>query len=547
MTSGYTGTITVPAPAIVSIGPEGLVQQGGTFDSSAVTGTIAVNGPTALSGGTFIAPAGTWETNSFTKSGSPNFNHTSGRFKITGEVANCNVSNIFANNQTFFDLELFSGCSRTFDLNNQNLTATNSLTLSGGDFRRGKITLTGTQITVGSFDSGNLDNGILEFAAAAHTIISASGGGLPHIDFNMLGAYEAKINGSVVIRGNVARPGQGAFGRVSDSHTIKFETPFQIGFGCVDTSLDLANSNFGQLHFSNSCGAPEKVFTIAGSPWIYGNLRFAPTAVVNNPMKVNGGTLNVEGGSAYVDNAVMMGGDTLVKLNNINSSILGGVAGGKFPSVEIAKTGSNLVTFTGEVGIAEDLLFTNGSIIAGGSTVVLYNLGAAPAKINFPNILDNLTFKKVAGSNSMIDLDSNLTVAGLLKFEHDGTSCFGIQDFDVFARGNFDYNCATSGASTSAIVFNGTNPVQLTAAAGAVMPAKMDIGLPNGIALTLMSPVTYYSSFVLRILNGNFNANFRPFHTDGGIYMGITGWMGNDSSVTGSGIGITGPGTSNRF
>ena len=193
--SGYSGTISQGAVTI-TVGSTGWTQAGGTFNGG--SNPININGPVALSGGTFTSTSGTLTLNAATwtsNTGTPTFNANGGKVVLSRAIY---VSMTVASGNIHFN-----NVDLSFE-DNGRLTVTGSMYVDGAlqvvnrSFKNnhllsGTIQLAGN-LTVASLGSASINGTIRMIGTGNQTISSSAAGVLPTIEVD-------KASGTLILSG----------------------------------------------------------------------------------------------------------------------------------------------------------------------------------------------------------------------------------------------------------------------------------------------------------------------------------------------------------
>ena len=188
MMASYTGTLTQNNTRTLTVGTAGFAQAGGIFvgGDSAVT----INGPFALSGGTYTATSNTWtQSGNMTVSGAPTFNHNSGTWQ-TGVTMTMVPNGITMNNV------IFAGSGAVQNLSAGLLIAIGSLQLAdtvSGTLLNGTVEVRGDVTTTGT---GKLGTAVIKINGPGLQTITGTAGYYPSINID-------KVAGSVDLVGTL--------------------------------------------------------------------------------------------------------------------------------------------------------------------------------------------------------------------------------------------------------------------------------------------------------------------------------------------------------
>ena len=515
--ASYTGTITVNSAINITI-TGNFGQYGGTFVGS--SGNIQVNGLTNIMGGMFTAPSGILSIGTALEIGPlASHNHNNGRTKLF-QNGGCGTTSINAAVGTnFYDVELFAGCSQIFDLQATTVAVVNDLYInaSSGHLNNGMFSVMGDVFLNGS-SGGTATVKVM----GSPSSITGSTGYLPHVEIAT--SQNVYLYGDVKIRGDLISSGFNI--DAQPGSTVVFEPTFS----CTATNLNLAGAIFYGLKFNSSCGS-ERVFTISGAANVLDTLHFAPTA---GQIRLNGGLLWAEA-DVYNDSSGMMGGSTVIRVAGSANQSISGYTGAKFPSIEIQKSGGT-AELLGEIGVAGSFVYTSGTLSPNTSNVIFYALQPG-SQIQIPIQLYDVTFKKVSGSQSSINISGPvLGISSTLSFETSTGSCLGVTGSNLNAKANMNYNCPGAGPSSSLLVFDGPSVTQTMSGVG-FAPAAMSVNKNPGDEVAFGSAVT--TNFPFTVSTGDLHMNGFNFTLSGTLQVdsGSTVYQATGSLTYGSLVG----------
>ena len=529
--STYAGTIT--QTNTITIGSAGWTQAAGIFAPSAHA--ITINGPFALSGGTYTATNQTWTQRShLTISGAPTFNHNSGSLLISATPLTITPSNVVFNTVTMNscgamntlvglwiisgDLNLANSCGGTNGLDGGTIAAS------------GHVTAT---------NSGSGGSTLIRIVGAGNqTIIGNSGAAFPNLQILSTG-------GTVTYSGILTLTGSYTYtsGTIDvGTSTLQFVTA---GQAIAPGGLDYNNITFA------FCGA---ISTLTGTLNVAGLLHFNNSCGGTNSL--NGGTIVAKGDVTAGNQGI--GGTVLLKIAGTTNQTLTGVASATWPNLEIISTGGT-VSFAGTLTIASTYLFTSGTVDAGASTLTFVTAGQSitPGVVNHFNI----TFNFCGGIST---LTGTLNVLGTLSFAT--TACGGTYSLNggaILASGNATaINAGTQG--NVSLNFSGNTNTTVTRTGTASFPTgavSVGKGVANSVSLTTNVPWNSAGQG-LTISTGTLNVAGFALTVNSALTIGATGklicnggtatagsWFiaGEISCGTGQGISWTGLNGNNNW
>lgn len=480
--SSYTGTIT-QGTYTLTIGSSGFSQLGGTFAGG--SGSITLNGPMSLKGGSFTSTSGTLTIanniaggNSWTVSGSPTFSANGGTIN--------------------FGLTAGSG----------------TLTITPGSIVYNNVIVTGWGTTTGS---GTMTvNGNLTFKG----LHSGAPATVTSLAFAVAGNLSAETGGmSTGSTATIALTGNPSGQTISTDALTSALANITIATGSNDVTLSgniriLRNyivSSVGQLVTTGSTlnfGVIPNALaaTITPGTAVYNNVTFngQGTFTGSGTMTINGNlTLNgVGGGNQFALNslALAVAGNVTANTGGMSANSTGTITLTGNPSGQTISTdgtsstlaniiiaaGANPVTFSGSVTMVGSYTMTSvGTFTTTGSTLIFGNNCISATTVSPGSATyNNVTFQ--GWSASPTTLSGTMQIAGdlTLKGCNGGAGKSTLNSGTLQVAGNVTAtDSGTTTTSTVALTLTGGGTQTITASAGTLPGGNVTINTTGTVSL----------------------------------------------------------------
>ncbi len=419
LNSDYPGTLT--AATTVTVGTTGFTQAGGTY--AGVNSTKTVSGPYVLSGGTYTATTGntTFSINpvTFTVSGAPTFNHSSGT--LTFAPGFNGPANLTIGNQEFYNVR-FTGPNNainvtgTFNVNG--LLTFDETNVAGGALNLGVILAKGDISLVGwGKKSGD---GILRIGGTADQTVSVSSGVSP-----MLPTLEiAKTGGTVEFLGSMTMSRH--FTYVSGNTDFSTSTLTFAAGNSRPQTITAGSPIYNNVTIASTATA----VTLVGDMTVAGELIFSDDHA-STPASIDGANFLARGNVSASRRGNV--GSTIVKIVGNTDQTISGVSGSLIPNVEILSTGGT-VFLSGTVQVRGNFIYGSGVVDAGTSTLMFQRTQGSqswtPGPVSYYNV--NST-----GSENTLNLTGDATVLGTLTINDIYAANPGnLNGANIFAHGD---------------------------------------------------------------------------------------------------------------
>ncbi len=413
--SGYTGTITQSSGVTMTVGSTGWSQAAGTFQGG--DSAITLNGPWALSAGTFTATSGVLTVaKDMTLSGTGVFNANSG--SVIFDASTNGVQNLSAGASNFNNVS-FSG-PNSIAVITGTVTVLGTLTLNdtvGGAINTGTVAAKGNIVAA---NLGKKGTGLVKIAGStSQTVTGITGAYIPNMEI-------ASTGGTVGFSGNV----EVHWNYTYTSGTVNFGTStliFDPNFNETST-VTPGTISYGNVTFSGY----NTVTTLVGTMSVYGQLEFHDGQPTAAPGAVSGGTIEAYGD--IINTGTGKIGTTLLKVKGSSNQSVTGISNAYFPKIEIASTGGTVSLF-GPIMLQGNYTYTSGTVNAGTSTLILnvpYNwfTTVVPGNVNYANV----TFTGAGGSLSLSS--GTMTVLGALTFSDGHATQGSVNTGTIQAKGD---------------------------------------------------------------------------------------------------------------
>ncbi len=408
MSSSYAGTITQGAASTVTVGASGWTQVAGTFlgASSAIT----MDGPFALSGGTFRSTSGIMNINkSYSVTGAPTFTHNSGTLHITTASGGA-IDNFIPGTVIYNHVDIHGYDSR-IDFLGGTMTVAGDLTLRDSGSYPDLSRIYNATINV----NGNITASLSGYGgsattiravgnAAGQTITSATASSrIPGLII-AAGANNVTLSGNVLVIGTYTYTSSGIF-TVTGSTLI-----FNNGGGGVSQSIVPGSVTYANVSFSGY----DAIWDLGG-----GTLNVGDTLTINDTgtccfRTVNNGTINASGNVSISGN--LQGGSATLRIVGTTNQTVTGTSTAGFPVVEIASTGGT-VTLAGTLRMIKNFTYTSGTIDAGTSTLWFDGYGGGPTGTIVSTAVPTFNNVTFGGYGANWTLSGTLAVGGTVRME----------------------------------------------------------------------------------------------------------------------------------
>ncbi len=411
----YTGAIS--QSAAVTIGATGFSQAGAGFTGGAAA--ITVNGPFAISGGTFTSTTGVLSiAGNLTHTAGGTFNANGGTVALITGAATIDV----AATETFNDLRFTAGTKTVAA--GDSLVATGSLTLTAGAINTGTVEAQGSITQASTFGGGTgtllIDGGGAQTLTGAAT---TAAGNIPLLNIN-------KASGTLTLAG-----------------TIRTTNNWTYTAGTVDPGTSLVVFAGGTVTGSHALNALDfrATTTIAA-----GTILTAGGSLTLTAGNLNTGTVAARGDISVA--AGYGGGSGTLLVNGVGAQSLtdaATTAAGNIPLLNINKA-SGTLTLAGTIRTTNNWTYTAGTVDPGTSLVVF-----AGGTVTGSHALNALDFR----ATTTIAAGTILTAGGSLTL-----TAGNLNTGTVAARGDISVAAGYGGGSGTLLV-NGVGAQSLTDAA----------------------------------------------------------------------------------
>ena len=348
--SGYSGTISQGAVTI-TVGSTGWTQAGGTFNGG--SNPIAINGPVALSGGTFKSTSGTLTHNAATwtsNTGTPTFNANGGT--VTFNRTHNNPVAVASGSIHFNNVYLmFSGGSGSIGVTGTmyvdgTLTLADRDTYSNGGITSGTIEV-GGNLTMAASYWGLKSTGLVKMTGTDSQTISTTGTStFPPIEV-------AKSTGTLVLSGANSVSGWTWTSGTLDASgsTLTVVVPY-------NTSITVTPGTVSYNNVGINVSGSSTIVTINGTWDVNGN--YSPTIRDQyGSCKINTGTFNVAGNLTPTYASAGWGASTCAIVMDGTGSIT--AKNGSVPCASLTVNTSGTVSLGGNLSLS-GLTWTSGAL-----------------------------------------------------------------------------------------------------------------------------------------------------------------------------------------
>jgi hypothetical protein len=393
--AGYTGTVTQAAANTITISSN-YVQEAGTFiggtntfTMSSITESLTINGGSfqpgnaqrisiggrfAVAGSSFIAGNSQVRFETASNSGAMSITNTA-----PGDIVLASV----------YMASTAGNESRTLTFNSGvSVVVTGTLQMAGtrelNIYGPGSLQAKG-DVVIGTKMYGR-QNVVLQLTGTGDQTLTGSGGAVPTLVVD-------KPSGTLYLEGTVEASRAVSFisGNVvaAQDSTLVFQSPFATQ--SITGSVTLANATFGNRSTSGGQGQ-----TIASGTTITVTnlLRFSGS----NLSDVDGPGTIVAKGDVQVDGWSYGGGSLAFTINGTGAQTLSG-SGGSLPILLVDKP-SGTLNLGGTVGIAKDLSFVNGNVVAAQDSTVVLAINTTQFAVTGSVTLANVTLIKSTTTSS---------------------------------------------------------------------------------------------------------------------------------------------------
>ncbi|MCB0421895.1 MAG: hypothetical protein KDD61_12925 [Bdellovibrionales bacterium] len=349
--SSYPGTIAVSGGAVVSIGGEGFLQNGGTFHAG--SGNFSSD-RIWITAGVYTATSATTTTtlNSYINP-SVTFNHNNGAWTAESSSTGSGTY-LSASGHSFYNMSVVGQTSEKFYLVGS-VIVVNDLTINmGGDFgyiSSGEFQVYGNANLVASGVT-YLSDAVVTLKGGSSVYTGAAGEGGPHIRIDSPGTVT--LQGAEVTTENLTL--------VSGSIDIQANKVTMIAFGGVLNVPSM--TEFNDLSFSHSSSGS---VTISNNIVVNGQLTYGVAGCCGF---VNGATIHARGNISGA--ALASRGTSSLTIDGTSNQSL---SGNEFPAgtvtVDKASGTLNLLNSVNFGGSSQDLVLADGDINLNGYTLTI--------------------------------------------------------------------------------------------------------------------------------------------------------------------------------